>query len=291
MKPIILCVDDFGLKPEINEAVAELVDLGVVSATGCMSQAPAWRQGASLLTGARRNRLDVGLHFNLTQPFASGPGSADAHWARPLSQIIGLSMVGGLSAQVLHRAVCSQLDDFEDAWGAAPDFVDGHQHVHQLPQVRRALLAELQRRYGALDRAARPWLRATRPRPGAQGASLKERIIEALGARRFEREAREAGFLLNGALLGVYGFDADEAAYAQRLRDWLSRAKGADVLMMHPAKPRLGGQHTHAATEPDAIAHAREVEYTVLRDWGAPLMAEFRVHACRMRGCSSMLPD
>lgn len=291
MKQIIMCVDDFGLKPEVNEAVAELVDLGVVSATGCMSQAPAWRHGATLLMGARRNRLDVGLHFNLTEPFASSPGSTCAHWAKPLSQIIGLSMVGGLSAQVLHRAVCSQLDAFEDAFGAAPDFVDGHQHVHQLPQVRRALLAELQRRYGALDHTARPWLRATRPRPGPKGASLKERIIESLGARRFERDAREAGFVLNGALLGVYGFDADSATYRQHLRDWLSRAHSADVLMMHPARPHRARKPSPSAAAYDAIADAREVEYTVLRDWAPPLMAEFSVNASRMRGCSSMLVD
>ena len=59
MKRVILCVDDFGLKPEVNEAVAELADAGVVSATGCMSQGPAWREGAGLLKGERRHRLEL----------------------------------------------------------------------------------------------------------------------------------------------------------------------------------------------------------------------------------------
>ncbi len=78
MKRVILCVDDFGLKPEVNEAVAELADAGVVSATGCMSQGPAWREGAGLLKGERRHRLDVGLHV-----------AREPWWARPAGDAEG----------------------------------------------------------------------------------------------------------------------------------------------------------------------------------------------------------
>lgn len=45
--------------------------------------------------------------------------------------------------------ITRQLDAFEEALGRPPDFVDGHQHVHVLPGVRRALLDILVRRYPA----------------------------------------------------------------------------------------------------------------------------------------------
>ena len=53
IKRVALCVDDFGLRPAVNEAVAELADAGVISAVGCMSRGPAWRSGVALLRGAR----------------------------------------------------------------------------------------------------------------------------------------------------------------------------------------------------------------------------------------------
>lgn len=311
-KRLVLCVDDFGLKPEVNEAVAELADLGLVSATGCMSQAPWWAEGAAVLRGARRERLDVGLHLNLTEPFEGVAGPSQARWALPLPRLIGMALLRALDPQTLHRAVCTQLDAFEDVWGAAPDFVDGHQHVHQLPQVREVLLAELRRRYGSSDEASAsttaqlPWLRLTTARRGPAGIDGKQRVIEWLGARSFERMARAAGFRLNGALLGVYGFDAEAGDYARRLRQWLAQAQTGDVLMMHPARPchevsgaaglippggegkRLPNGGGHSA---DPIWRARETEYTVLREHGRVLMTQEGVQGVRMSDCSSILVE
>ena len=278
MKRVVLCVDDFGLNLEVNQAVLNLVDAGVVSATSCMSQGPAWREGATHLKGERRGRLDVGLHLNLTETFEAAPDAA-----LPLRAVIGRAVVHALNPQWLKRAVCSQLDAFEAEWGEAPDYVDGHQHVHQLPQVRELLLAELSRRYGAQPR--RPWLRLTRARRGPGGVGLKQWVIEALGARSFERMARQAGFTLNGALLGVYGFDADAQAYRRRLQHWLAQAHAGDVLMMHPACPAAFGEPLTAQPRPgleDPIAEARRVEYSVLKEQGASLLTQAGVQAARL---------
>lgn len=285
MKRVVLCVDDFGLKPEVNEAVAELVDAGVVSATACMSQGPAWREGAALLKGARRAHLDVGLHFNLTEAF-------EGAFSLPLPRLMALALLRALSPARLQHAVRTQLDAFEAVWGEAPDFVDGHQHVHQLPQVRDALLGELERRYGQGQNGGtphRPWLRLTRARTGPTGVDFKQRVIEALGARTFERQARALGFRLNGALLGVYGFDAQPAAYASRLQAWLAQAQEGDVLMLHPAVPAR--RMSLGASMTDPIAQARTIEYAILRDSGPQLLAQEGVRAGRMGDSSGMLKD
>jgi predicted glycoside hydrolase/deacetylase ChbG (UPF0249 family) len=210
----------------------------------------------------------------------------------PLPRIIGLSLLRALPREPLLRAIRTQLDAFEDVWGAPPDFVDGHQHVHQLPQVREALLAELVHRYGSTQGGGLPWLRLTRP-PRQGSVGIKQRIIESLGAHGLERRAREQGFRLNGALLGVYGFDQGPQGYAQRLAGWLAQAREGDVLMMHPALPRAlkGLTATSSAASPaDPIAFAREVEYTVLRENGRTQLALHGVQAGRMSTVSSMLP-
>jgi predicted glycoside hydrolase/deacetylase ChbG (UPF0249 family) len=278
MKRVVLCVDDFGLNLEVNQAVLNLVDAGVVSATSCMSQAPAWGEGAAHLKGERRSRLDVGLHLNLTEPFAAAPDAA-----LPLGAVIARALVRALNPQWLQRAVCSQLDAFEAVWGDAPDYVDGHQHVHQLPQVRECLLDELDRRYG--KRTLRPWLRLTRARRGPGGVDLKQRVIENLGAGSFERLSRQAGYTLNGALLGVYGFDADAAAYTRRLQHWLAQAQDGDVLMMHPACPAALGEPLNSqpnAGPEDPIAEARRIEYRVLTERGASLLTQAGVQPARL---------
>ncbi len=68
-----------------------------------------------------------------------------------------------LPAAAVSRRIALQLDAFEGAMGGPPDYVDGHRHIHQLPQIRSALLEELTRRYGR----SLPWIRVSRPAPGS----------------------------------------------------------------------------------------------------------------------------
>jgi predicted glycoside hydrolase/deacetylase ChbG (UPF0249 family) len=159
--------------------------------------------------------------------------------------------------------VRAQFDAFEDAMGRAPDHVDGHQHVHQLPVVRDAVLDELQRRG---HRAA--WLRGT-----AQGGTgLKPRVIEALGGPALRRAARAQGLPVSNRLLGVYGFDQPAQAYRVLLDGWLRTAHDGDVLMCHPG-------HADADAAADPIAAARAMEAGVLAQDLPALLAR---HACEL---------
>ncbi|MEY2873041.1 MAG: hypothetical protein RLZZ373_412, partial [Pseudomonadota bacterium] len=153
----------------------------------------------------------------------------------------------------LRRRITQQLDRFEAGWGAAPDHVDGHQHVHQLPQVRRVLLDTLEARYP--DVARRPWLRASRaPREAALPLRRKANVISWLGADELQHDATRRGWQSNRHLLGVYGFDTDVPGYRALLQRWLALAQDGDLLMCHPAR--------HAPAS-DVIGAARQVEWAV----------------------------
>src|SRR5678816_751997 len=148
-----------------------------------------------------------------------------------------------LDAHRVDTEVRAQLDAFEDALGRGPDFVDGHQHVHQLPVVRDALLDELSRRY----RSALPWLRSTRaahgwPRPSASAwrDAAKARVVAALGGPGLAKRARLRGFAQNRRLCGVYDFSADEERFLTRLDGWLEACRTGDLLMCHPSGTRDG---------------------------------------------------
>jgi predicted glycoside hydrolase/deacetylase ChbG (UPF0249 family) len=128
----------------------------------------------------------------------------------------------------------AQLDAFETHFGCPPDFIDGHQHVHQLPLIREQLLERIARRYPTHAL----WLRSTqtaRHLTVDRGKRLKARIIACLGARTMRRLADAQGLPMNRHLLGVYGFSASPEEYRQLLMSWFVGAADGDLLMCHPA--------------------------------------------------------
>jgi predicted glycoside hydrolase/deacetylase ChbG (UPF0249 family) len=110
--------------------------------------------------------------------------------------------------------------------------VDGHQHVHVLPVVRRALLRELEAR----GYAGRLWLRD----PSDRAASIlcrrigrrKALVVGAL-AKGFRKSARKAGFETNDGFSGFAPFDLSVAPY-RIFEDALTRLGPRPVIMCHP---------------------------------------------------------
>src|SRR5690606_1155075 len=121
--------------------------------------------------------LDVGVHVNLTENL----GHAAQAPVMSLPTLIARAYAERVDGAWLERHLARQFDAFEDIMGRAPDYVDGHQHVHQLPGVLPRLLTLVQHRYGART----PWLRHTAP--GTQDGiplreSAKARLVGALGS-------------------------------------------------------------------------------------------------------------
>lgn len=247
MRAIALCADDYALHPLVDDAVEQLVLQGRLSATSCMTTSPRWAQAAQRLP-ALRPRLSVGLHFNLTEGHGVKPGTG-------IGQVIARAYLGKLSGAAMQAVWKRQLDDFEDALGTPPDFLDGHQHVHQLPGVRGALEVELQRRYGQRPDGF-PWVRSTVPAGGLWKAP-KSSIIAALGGWGSTRQLRRLGVPQNRGFGGVYGFDAvTPAAYGAHMQHWLAQLQPGSLMMCHPAS---------APVEGDAIGGARALEFAYLR--------------------------
>lgn len=249
-KRVVVCGDDFGMNADIDEGMIALAGMGRLSAVSCLTLGATFTANAPRLATLD---VDVGVHLNFSE-------TLDAH-AEPMPTLAALivkAYAGLLDAAWIDAQLVRQFDAFEAAFGRAPDYVDGHQHVHQLPGIRKRVLALLGQRYGTHA----PWLRQTAP--GTQcgiplKASLKARVIGALGASALGREARSSGLRTNRRLLGVYAFDGGTRRYARLLRTWLSNARDGDLLMCHPA---LGSD---PGGEPgSAMARQRRAEFDVL---------------------------
>ena len=263
-RSLVVCIDDYALRPGVDEAVLALAAQGRVSATSCMVGSARWPTAAAALRSLAPGTLDTGLHLDFTEAPLDGTLRSN------LGAFITRAYLGQLPRPRIAAEVGAQVDAFVQAMGRAPDHIDGHQHVHQLPVVRDALLDEMARRG-----FARTWLRGTRPAPGEPGT--KPRIIAALGADRLRMLAARQGVPVSAHLLGVYGFDADAAVYTRKLATWLQRAGDGDVLMCHPARGSPDG-----AADVDPIARARGIEHEVFAsDTWPRLLAQAGVTVAR----------
>jgi chitin disaccharide deacetylase len=256
-KRVVLCADDFAFTASASQGIVSLIELGRLSATSAMTLSPRWANDAAQLR-AWRGQVDVGLHLDWTSPLAMAAGhgqSLKSLMAAHLRRRFGLTPSGERNGAVeFQKLIHAQLDAFEAAWGAAPDHVDGHQHIQQFEGVRQALLQVLVSRYGPTDR---PYLRVSRPVPGLHG--FKAWVIQAMGARALLREAKEAQLPVLDWLAGVDDFEGDAAAFGQNFSQWLKKAPDGTLIMCHPGEP------ADLDLAFDSIANARVREWTYFK--------------------------
>jgi len=252
-RTIAVCVDDFGLNTGVNAAALHLAEMRRVSALSAMTQAPEWEDGAARARLLDSRRIDVGLHFNLTQSFSGAPALGS------VQTLIAAAHLRLLPKRLVREALLRQLDAFEEEMFRVPAHVDSHEHVHQLPVIRDVVLDVLLRRYGG----TLPWLRVSAAPAASLSGGLRSAdgrkawlIDHLVGAEPFRRRARSLGFVANRRLLGVYGFDATESGYGSLLRRWLRQARSGDLLMCHPGSLAVG----------DVISRGRCVEFAVWSD-------------------------
>ncbi|OYY49791.1 MAG: hypothetical protein B7X95_09955 [Methylophilaceae bacterium 17-44-8] len=265
MKSIIMSADDYAQSAEIENGILHLIRLGRLTATSCLTLSPRWQMSAKLLTPDIRQNADIGLHLDFTQ------------YAHPLRHslptLIIKTALRMLSKKQIKHSIQIQLDAFEDALGTGPDYVDGHQHVHQLPQIREVLIQELSHRYAN----HLPWIRIAAP---PVGDGLKAVVIKLLGAKRLEQLVIANGLPYSKSLLGVYAFHLNADDYRQQLNVWLSNLETtADpiAMMCHPAT----GVKDFTQQD-DPILAARFAEYAVFADDAfVSLLADKRIRLIR----------
>jgi predicted glycoside hydrolase/deacetylase ChbG (UPF0249 family) len=242
---VAVCADDVGLVDGVAETVVALAEAGRLNAASCVTTASGWRSAATVLRVARAP-LALGLHFNLSE---GTPLSSELRASWPAFPGLG-RLLAGAALRVLPIAAIAaefraQAEAFADALGRAPEFVDGHQHVHALPGVRDAVL-------GAI--CAWPAVPAVRSTAHVAGpaATLKRRVIAASGGRALERALVARGIAHNAVLLGAYDFAATD--YRGLFRRWLAAApSNGGLVFCHPGPATPG--------DPIGAARRREADY------------------------------
>lgn len=229
-RTVDVCADDFGLSAAACHSILHLGARGALSSTSVAVDGPAL--GAHL-PGLRRLRpaLRVGLHLNLTDTAAFGGSQPVSAWIRDC-------WLGRVDRPALTFEIDRQLLLFGQLLDSAPDFIDGHEHVHQFPIVRELLLDALQRHYGQDVPIRCTWPLRWR---GAKAA-----VIGLLGARGLRDAALRRGLRLNRDFAGVYDL-RDASGYAARMERWMAGVADNGLVMCHPQYPQPGALPARAA--------------------------------------------
>ena len=207
MKRLVVTADDFGLSPGVVEGIVEAHEIGTVTSTSLMVNAPAAE--AAFEEARRLPSLAVGLHFVLTFGRPLGPPES-------LSRLLDENGAFRKNKSGAHETarpdevreeLRAQLRAFERGVGRPPTHIDGHHHVHLHPGILRVAIEEA-------GRLGVP-LRST-------GPEVRERL-------RLER-IRTCDRFLDG----FFGNDVSEGSLLSILE---SVPEGTSELMCHPARP------------------------------------------------------
>lgn len=247
MKKIILCADDFGLNPNISIGVTHLIAANRISATSCITNSKHWQSSAARLMPFK-NKIDMGLHFNLTEGHFLSTG-------KPLFQhpnLLVKAFTNHLSTTAIINEFACQLDAFEQSVGQTPDFIDGHQHIHHLPIIRDALLTVYQEKF--CD--TKPYFRMTENSKPSHNQNfstfIKRKIISITGAKNLRQQLKHLQIPFNSSFSGVYHFKKAEN-FRQYFQTFLSEISANGIIMCHPGFT--------SQQYPDALHFSRPEEY------------------------------
>lgn len=256
---LVLCADDFGLAADIDAGILALVAQGRLSATGCMVAGPAFEADAPRLR-AFADRIDIGLHFALTDlPTLGDIASIRPPMSAPadLGTVMKRAFLGGLDYHEIKAEIGRQVHRFRAVMGRAPDFIDGHQHVHVFPVVRRALIDSFAE--GTLS-PGQTWVRSCEEDPIAvvrRGVSVAKTLLVAGLSVGLRGSARRHGITTNRGFRGITAFDAGPS-FERAFPRFLDGTSDGALVMCHPASPDV-------APDPnDPIAAARRREFAYL---------------------------
>lgn len=229
MKRLILNADDFGVSPEVNEAVERAHREGVLRAASLMVGAPAT---ADAIERARRlPTLAIGLHVVLVhgRPVLAPERVPDLVNERGefLTDLVRAGFRFFLRRRgraQLEAEIRAQFERFAST-GLRLDHADAQSHMHVHPTVFRLIL-EVGREYG---------LQAVRiPR---EPAGRTRTIAPWLTMMR--RRAQKAGIIANDY---VFGLNEAGALTEERVLEILDDLPdGVTELFFHPATQKFGG--------------------------------------------------
>lgn len=226
MSDFVLCADDYALSTASSDGILLLLETSRLSAVSAVVNTNLWQTYSTRLL-PYLDKIDIGLHFNLTEA-----AWLTAPKMKPLGlpKLIAKSYLGQLSEEAVYQELEAQIQAWSLVFGRLPDFIDGHQHIQQLPTIRDAMLRWFQTK----DKDISCYLRCSYSRCQGHNNKLKRLIINKLGARKLKKILTKQTIKYNPSFSGIYDF-SETANYQQLFQGFLKEMQPSGIIMCHPA--------------------------------------------------------
>jgi len=241
---MIICADDYGISPAVSQGIIELIEEGRVSATSCMMLGPNTEEAMMKLRQLKK-RADLGLHLTLTDdtPLTAlkiATGLVDSqNKLLPFSRLMKNAYKKNIDPQALYQEIVKQIERFEMLLGRPPDFIDGHQHVQQLPIISEAVVKAI-KRISIQDQ--NPYMRVA-GLPGkwlwTKGVAFSRSMFFGnlvIGAPAYStlKLVNHANIFHNRYLLGYYDYEGGEIFENVFLKYLTLKPEARDIFFCHP---------------------------------------------------------
>jgi predicted glycoside hydrolase/deacetylase ChbG (UPF0249 family) len=251
-KRLIVNADDLGADNARNRGIFEAAERGCVTDATLLVNLPGFEDA---IQGLRTSRLQVGLHFNISEGVpVGGPyrtlvdangrfHGKDEAWRLGLAGVLDPAEVRAEAEAQLAR--CRSAD-------VAISHLDGHQHIHMIPCVAAGLIALPMPRK----------VRLSLEEPNGTVLSGPDKVAPLRKFREATRASQPlweaAGWRWPQALLGSGLIGAVHVGTIVRLLDQV-RSGGTSELLVHPGYPEPSAELPFSSAE-------REIELEALLD-------------------------
>lgn len=264
-KLLILCADDYGQNAAIDEGILLLATNERINAISCMVNSANWPHSAHQLEQVKQNCL-IGLHINLTFGQALSLKWQQTYTSQfnSLSSLMRKVYLNDCAPHCIEAEILAQLAAFQQTTGKNPDFIDGHEHVHQLPLIRDILLRiyKQEKLIAFCRNTSNGWQDFF-----SLKSFPKQQAILLLGGFVWRQRLKQRQIAANTSFAGIYNF-AKAKNYRYYFQHFLQKSSHGGLIMCHP------GKYSNDATDPLSPFRHLELNYFMSDAYLADLTQE-----------------
>ena len=271
IKPIniTVCADDYAQNSAISEGILSLAEKGRISATSCMVNSTCWRESSQALHPIQ-SRLYVGFHFNLThgEPLSSSWKKNYGTQLPGMPWVLRQACLRRLKREIVAAELQAQLDAYAQAMNDWPDFIDGHQHIHQLPVIREVLLDGYASRMSdrPIRKTSQSWLDLF-----SRDGVPKRQLLALLGGVAFQKRLSQIKLPTNTSFSGIYNFNQAKN-YRRFFQQFLKHSLDGGLIMCHP------GNSSDDTSDPLQASRHDELDYFMSDEY----LSDLASHSCQL---------
>jgi predicted glycoside hydrolase/deacetylase ChbG (UPF0249 family) len=232
---VIVCADDFGISPAVDRGILELVEIKSLSAVSCMVVSPFLKESIVQIINYKE-QIDIGLHLTLTDFFPlNNDGHSLLNFEKKFKRFRTLwldSLVLKINKNELEREIESQIKLFFKLTGFFPNFIDGHQHIQQIPLVGECLINVIKKMGLKKKIYVRVWSYSYKNYQKFKKLNWKNRFM-GIPSLLFINRLKKEGLLYNKNLFGYCSYEHDQ--FSEVFKEYALQSENVhDLFFCHP---------------------------------------------------------